>query len=83
MEDALKSVLINLISNSVDAMPNGGHLTLTCWTENDKLVITCSDTGQGMTQTDLEKVFNPFFTTKQTGEGTGLGLYITYNQIQK
>lgn len=83
MEDALKSVLINLISNSVDAMPNGGHLTLTCWTESDKLVITCSDTGQGMTQSDLEKVFNPFFTTKQTGEGTGLGLYITYNQIQK
>lgn len=83
MEDALKSVLINLISNSVDAMPNGGHLTLTCWTESNKLVITCSDTGQGMTQSDLEKVFNPFFTTKQTGEGTGLGLYITYNQIQK
>lgn len=83
MEDALKSVLINLISNSVDAMPNGGHLTLTCWTESEKLVITCSDTGQGMTQSDLEKVFNPFFTTKQTGEGTGLGLYITYNQIQK
>ncbi len=83
MEDSLQSVLINLISNSVDAMPDGGRLTISCWIEEGKLIITCNDTGQGMSQSELEKVFNPFFTTKETGEGTGLGLYITYNQIQK
>ena len=83
MEDSLQSVLINLISNSVDAMPDGGRLTITCWTEDEKLVITCEDTGTGMPQSEIDKVFNPFFTTKNPGEGTGLGLYITYNQIQK
>jgi len=83
MEDSLQSVIINLISNSVDAMPDGGRLTISCWVQGEKLIITCSDTGTGMSQSELEKVFNPFFTTKDTGEGTGLGLYITYNQIQK
>lgn len=83
MEDSLQSVIINLISNSVDAMPEGGRLTISCWVQGEKLIITCSDTGTGMSQSELEKVFNPFFTTKDTGEGTGLGLYITYNQIQK
>jgi len=83
MEDSLQSVLINLISNSVDAMPDGGRLTISCWIEENTLVITCTDTGMGMPEAEIDKVFNPFFTTKPTGEGTGLGLYITYNQIQK
>jgi polar amino acid transport system substrate-binding protein len=83
MEDGLKSILINLISNAVDAMPDGGRLTLTGWTQDNRLILTCHDTGVGMTQQELDRVFNPFFTTKQTGEGTGLGMYIAYNQIQK
>jgi polar amino acid transport system substrate-binding protein len=83
MEESLKSLLINLISNSVDAMPEGGRLTLSGWTQDDRLILTCQDTGIGMSEQDKDKIFNPFFTTKQTGEGTGLGLYIAYNQIQK
>ncbi len=83
LEESLKSLLINLISNSVDAMPEGGRLTLSGWTQNDRLILTCQDTGIGMSEQDKDKIFNPFFTTKQTGEGTGLGLYIAYNQIQK
>ncbi len=83
MEDSLQSVIINLISNSVDAMPDGGRLTIKSWVQENSLIITCADSGIGMPESEIDKVFNPFFTTKDTGEGTGLGLYITYNQIQK
>lgn len=83
--ESLKHVMLNFFSNAVDAMPEGGLLTVTLL-ENaaEQLVlIKVSDTGMGMSEATIAQLFDPFFTTKDTGKGTGLGLYIAYNEIQK
>jgi len=82
-KDSLKHILINLISNAVDAMPDGGLLKLKVSVLDHTLFLLCEDTGTGIKPDDLEKIFNPFFSTKMAGEGTGLGLYVTYNEVQK
>lgn len=82
-QESLKHILINLISNAIDAMPDGGMLQITCRLKNNMLTVTCSDTGTGIKDEHLEQIFHPFFTTKGPGKGTGLGLYITYNEVQK
>lgn len=82
-QESIKHILINLISNAIDAMPNGGLLKIGCNKRNNSLLFTCSDTGMGIGKKDLENIFNPFFTTKPPGKGTGLGLYIIYNEVQK
>ncbi|HET9418034.1 MAG TPA: HAMP domain-containing sensor histidine kinase, partial [Chthoniobacterales bacterium] len=81
-ESALREVLTNLIFNSVDAMPNGGEISLETAIENDRAVIRVSDTGTGMTETVRQRCLEPFFSTK--GEhGTGLGLSMVYGIIQR
>ncbi len=82
-QESLKHILVNLITNAIDAMPEGGTLDIKCKVKDENLLITCSDSGTGINKYDLENIFNPFFTTKKPGKGTGLGLYITYNEIQK
>ncbi|WBW97097.1 transporter substrate-binding domain-containing protein [Oceanirhabdus sp. W0125-5] len=82
-QESLKHIFINLISNSIDAMINGGILKITCNKKDNDLLFTCSDTGSGIRKEDLENIFNPFFTTKVPGKGTGLGLYVTYNEVKK
>lgn len=75
-----QQVFWNLGINALDAMPRGGELYIRTF-ENESLVrITFSDTGSGISQDDIEKVFYPFFTTKE--EGTGLGLSIAYRIIE-
>lgn len=82
-EEALKHVLVNLINNAIDAMPHDGQLTI-CMRENKQgPCIYVIDTGIGMTKEVMSKLYNPFFTTKNIGEGTGLGLYIAYNEMEK
>lgn len=81
--ESLKHILINLISNSIDAMPDGGTISITIDYIDNHLNIIISDTGFGMDEETLNNIFNPFFTTKEVGSGTGLGLYITYNEINK
>lgn len=81
--EALKHILINLISNSIDAMPGGGSFKIECMKNDRTLCFNVSDTGTGIKKEDMDKIFNPFFTTKAPGKGTGLGLYIVYNQVQK
>ena len=83
----LQQVLINLIVNAVQAMPNGGRLDLASadWFEDGLhlgAVIHVSDTGQGIAGEDLDRIFDPFFTTKK-GSGTGLGLSISYTIVQR
>ncbi|MCM1991656.1 transporter substrate-binding domain-containing protein [Oceanirhabdus seepicola] len=82
-QESLKHIFINLISNSIDAMTNGGVFKVACNKKDNVLIFICSDTGSGIRQEDLENIFNPFFTTKVPGKGTGLGLYVTYNEVKK
>jgi len=81
--EALKHILINLISNAIDVMPNGGTLTIECNADDKKISISCTDTGYGIDEKDFDKIFNPFYTTKEPGKGTGLGLFIAYDEVQK
>ena len=82
-EESLGHILINLISNAVDAMEGGGTLTLNIKKRVERIEILIKDTGHGIDKETLNNIFDPFFTTKPRGKGTGLGLYITYNEVQK
>ena len=77
----LHQVCVNLIKNAVDAMPDGGRLTLTTGTLDDQVVIRVADTGPGLPDPP-EKVFEAFFTTKAAGKGTGIGLAICKDFIE-
>ncbi len=72
----IQQVLLNLISNSLDAMPEGGRLTISTSMADSLLRISVKDSGQGIPGTHLKKIFEPFFTTKAEGHGSGLGLAI-------
>ena len=80
--DQLIQVLTNLISNAVAAMPDGGRLLVTTRDDEDNLFIEVSDSGMGIPEENLGKIFQPFFTTKTFGKGTGLGLAVTYGIIK-
>jgi len=83
-KESLNHIFINLVSNAVDAMPNGGKLTISCRKDvGDKLILECSDNGTGIEKETIKNIFNPFFTTKAPGSGTGLGLYLTFNEVEK
>lgn len=82
----LQQVLINLVSNGIDAMKEGGGiLTLTTFSEPKKkrVVLSVKDSGTGIPKNVLHKIFDPYFTTKAQGEGTGLGLPISYKIVQE
>ncbi len=81
--DELLHVLVNLISNAVQAMERGGTLTLRTDSENGVVTISVSDTGCGIPQDLIERIFEPFFTTKPPGKGTGLGLYNVKSLVTK
>jgi two-component system sensor histidine kinase AtoS len=73
----MEQLFINMVNNSVDAMPDGGHLRLTAQPDGpDRWLVRLSDTGTGIPAEIMEKVFRPMFTTKPEGQGTGLGLAI-------
>ncbi|SDZ21700.1 ATP-binding protein [Tindallia californiensis] len=82
-EESLKHILINLLNNAIDAMPEGGKITIALKEKKDKVQIRVIDKGYGMSEETQEKIFNPFFTTKRRGQGTGLGCYIVYNELVK
>jgi len=73
----LRHVLGNLISNAVDAMPDGGSLTVSAGRQGSMLTLAVSDTGVGMAPEQRRRAFEPFYTTKPRGKGTGLGLAIS------
>ncbi|MCM2363017.1 HAMP domain-containing sensor histidine kinase [Pseudomonas sp. SR18] len=76
----LKQACLNLILNAIDAMPDGGRLTLGIRTVNDHTVISIADTGQGIAAEMVERIFTPFVTTKASG--TGLGLAKVYSIME-
>jgi len=79
----LKQVFVNVILNAVQAMPQGGTLTLRANASDTHLQIAIADTGVGIPSDQIPKVFDPFFTTKEVGVGTGLGLFVSYGLIQR
>jgi PAS domain S-box-containing protein len=70
----LKRVLVNLVTNGVQAMPNGGKLTITATRAQKSVTIAVQDNGEGIAQDNLGNLFNPFFTTKAKGQGLGLAV---------
>lgn len=72
--EQLWQAMLNLIRNSIEAMPGGGELTLSTACENKQMRLRVADTGTGMTEDQLRQVFQPFFTTKPAGTGLGLTL---------
>jgi two-component system NtrC family sensor kinase len=81
--DQLQQVLVNLINNAIDSMPEGGHLNIGLANGNDgQVVVSISDTGTGITEENQARIFDPFFTTKPAGKGTGLGLAVSYGIIR-
>lgn len=78
----LREVFTNLITNAVDAMPQGGKIRLKTFTDNNQIIITIEDTGIGIPRTIQERIFDPFFTTKGV-QSTGLGLSVSYGIINR
>ncbi|MCD6594324.1 PAS domain S-box protein [bacterium] len=79
----LQQVFVNLITNAADSILDKGKLTITTLQVRDFVEIRVSDTGSGIPEKYRAHIFEPFFTTKPVGEGTGLGLYISYRIINK
>lgn len=76
----LKQVMLNLVLNAMEAMPDGGDLVIELYPERDGVVIRLQDTGVGMDEETVAQIFDPFYSTKR--EGTGLGLAVTYGIIE-
>ena len=84
----IEQVLVNLFNNAIDTMSSGGVLTVSTAQETDEthrdwVVIRVEDTGEGIDEEHINQLFDPFFTTKEVGEGTGLGLSVSYGLIQE
>jgi signal transduction histidine kinase len=85
-ENQMKQVFINILNNAVYAMPAGGQMTVTSRTLPDRQHAVClsiADTGCGIAPEHIDKIFDPFFTTKEVGQGTGLGLSVSYGIIER
>jgi two-component system NtrC family sensor kinase len=80
--ESLKQVVVNIGLNAIQAMPDGGILSIESQESDAGLLIEISDTGIGMDEDQVQKIFDPFYTTKDVGEGTGLGLFVTYSLVQ-
>jgi signal transduction histidine kinase len=81
---SLQQVFLNLFINAIQAMPDGGGLLIKVHTEDSHwLKIDVADTGPGIEPQHLPHIFDPFYTTKEVGRGTGLGLSVTYGIIEK
>jgi len=78
----LNQVFMNILVNSTQAIPNRGTIRIRTWKEDEVVKIAISDTGVGIPQEHLSKVFDPGFTTKGAGAGTGLGLSICYRIVR-
>lgn len=79
----MKQVLINLLTNAIDAMPQGGVVSVTERRQNDRVEIIVSDAGTGIPPQHRDRIFEPFFTTKPGVTGTGLGLSVSYGIIER
>ena len=81
-EHHLAQVLLNLLLNAGDAMGGEGHVAIAARAASGSVVLTVQDSGPGIAPGDLPRIFNPFFTTKEPGEGTGLGLALSHRIME-
>jgi two-component system NtrC family sensor kinase len=81
--DDLNQVWTNLIHNALQAMHYHGTLTIRIYRRGNFLCVTIQDNGDGISVEDMHKIFDPFFTTKAVGEGSGLGLHIIKQIVEK
>jgi len=79
----LRQVLINLLTNAIHATNVGGRITIRLEAMDETITLIVQDTGQGIPKENLNKIFEPFFSTKPPGEGTGLGLFVTRGIVEK
>src|SRR5690606_32152028 len=79
----IEQVVLNLLSNAVDAMPRGGTVRLSLRKHDDAMAsLSVADEGHGIPEEIQSRIFDPFFSTKEIGKGTGLGLAISYGIVQ-
>ena len=83
LEHKLQQVFLNLLLNARDAMPKGGWLSVATRDQAGQVMVEVADTGSGIPNEYLARIYDPFFTTKATGQGTGLGLSITYGIVRE
>lgn len=81
--DHITQVLLNLLLNACQAMPGGGTLTLNVRAQGHMVDLSVQDTGTGISEDEISNIFDPFFSTKAVGEGTGLGLTVVHGIIQE
>jgi signal transduction histidine kinase len=79
----LNQVLMNLVTNAIDAMPEGGRLVIKAEMTGENVELVVQDSGSGIDKATQARIFEPFFTTKSIGSGTGLGLHIVLNEIRR
>jgi signal transduction histidine kinase len=79
----LQQVFTNLLLNARDALPAGGHITLKTASDDDSVTAHVADTGIGIAPENVARIYDPFFTTKGVGRGTGLGLAVSYGIVQE
>jgi hypothetical protein len=80
----LQQVFTNLLLNARDAIPDGGSITISTFShDRDSVTVEIADTGIGISAENVPKIYDPFYTTKGVGRGTGLGLAVTYGIVQE
>jgi len=79
----LQQVFLNLISNAIDAIGKDGLIELKSRRIDSQIWVTIKDSGPGISPEKQKRIFDPFFSTKDKGKGTGLGLWVSYNIIEK
>jgi two-component system NtrC family sensor kinase len=82
-QSQLQQVFLNLISNAIDAIGKNGRVEVLSRRRGDRIMVEIVDNGPGISPEMQKRIFDPFVTTKQTGKGTGLGLWISYNIMEK
>jgi signal transduction histidine kinase len=79
----LNQVWMNLVDNALDAVPAGGHVTVSACHDPESITVRVLDDGPGIPEEIRERIFEPFYTTKRVGEGTGLGLDIVNRLVKR
>jgi len=82
IEGLLQQVIINILLNAINAMPKGGSLVTDTEVRGNEVLVHIADTGHGISQANIDKIFDPFYTTSTVGKGTGLGLSICYSIVK-